>query len=384
CYLRNVVIEIAVLNILSDALPVTTNGIQLTMVFNSPMLYLLRVKMVINSPWMLSKNWLVQKQMAFGKDISNPFMADNLPKIVWFSTHQVTFMKSWLVQKQTALGKDTSNPLIVDSLLKAIWFSIHHHLTIEVLAIPGQTITDDEEDVGAEADFSILETSITVGPIPTTRVHKDHHVTQIIGDLSLASQTRSMARMVKEQALKDPSWIEAMQEKLFEFKMRKVWVLVDLPKGKRAIGSKWVFRNKKDERGIVVRNKARLVAQRHTQEEGIDYEEVFALVAWIEAIRLFLAYASFIVFMVYQMDVKSTFLYGTIEEEVYVCQPPRFEDPDYPNKVYKVIKALYGLHQAPRAWYETLANYLLDNGFQRGKIDQTLFIQKQKGDILLV
>ncbi|GJT94886.1 putative ribonuclease H-like domain-containing protein [Tanacetum coccineum] len=111
---------------------------------------------------------------------------------------------------------------------------------------------------------------------------------------------------------------------------------------------------------------------------------VFAPVARIEAIRLFLAYASFMGFLVYQMDVKSAFLYGTIEEEVYVTQPPGFKDPDHPDKVYKVVKALYGLHQAPRAWYETLANYLLSNGFNRGKIDQTLFIKKQKGDILLV
>nr|GEY46241.1 putative ribonuclease H-like domain-containing protein [Tanacetum cinerariifolium] len=119
-------------------------------------------------------------------------------------------------------------------------------------------------------------------------------------------------------------------------------------------------------------------------EEGIDYEEVFASVARIEAIRLFLAYASFMGFMVYQMDVKSAFLYGTIKEEAYVYQPSGFEDPDYPDKVYKVVKALYRLHQAPRAWYETLANYLLKNGFQRGKLDQTLFMEKQKGDILLV
>nr|GFC59846.1 putative ribonuclease H-like domain-containing protein [Tanacetum cinerariifolium] len=104
-----------------------------------------------------------------------------------------------------------------------------------------------------------------------------------------------------------------------------------------------------DERGIVIRNKARLVAQGYTQEEGIDYKEVFAPVARIEAIRLFLAYASFMGFLVYQMDVKSAFLYGTIEEEVYVCQPPGFEDPQNPDKVYKLVKALYGLHQAPRA-----------------------------------
>ncbi|GJT20593.1 putative ribonuclease H-like domain-containing protein [Tanacetum coccineum] len=167
-------------------------------------------------------------------------------------------------------------------------------------------------------------------------------------------------------ALKDPSWIEAMQEELLQFKLQEVWTLVDLPNGKRAIGSKWVFKNKKDERGIMIRNKARLVAQGYTQEEGIDYDEVFAPVARIEAIRLFLAYASFKDFMVYQMDVK------------------RFEDPDFPDRVYKFEKALYGLHQAPRAWYETLSTYLLYNRFQRGKIDKTLFIKRHKGDILLV
>nr|GEV47235.1 ribonuclease H-like domain-containing protein [Tanacetum cinerariifolium] len=210
------------------------------------------------------------------------------------------------------------------------------------------TYSDDEDDVGVEADFNNLKTSITVSPIPTIRVHKDHHVTQNIGDLSSTTQTRKKPERV-HQALKEPSWIEAIQEELLQFKMQKVWVLVDLPHGKRAIGTKWVFMNKKDERSIVVRNKARLVAQGHTQDEGIDYEEVFAPVARIEAIRLFLAYASFTGFMVYQMDVKSAFLYGTIKEEVYVCQPPRFEDLDHPDKVYKVVKALYGLHQAPRA-----------------------------------
>ncbi|GJS49119.1 retrovirus-related pol polyprotein from transposon TNT 1-94 [Tanacetum coccineum] len=130
-------------------------------------------------------------------------------------------------------------------------------------------------------------------------------------------------------------WIEAMQEELLQFKLQEVWTLVDLPNRKRAIGSKWVFRNKKEEKRIVIRNKARLVAQWYTQEEGIDYDEVFAPVARIEAIRLFLAYASFKDFVVYQMDVKSTFLFRKIEEEVYVCQPPGFEDPDFPDRVYK-------------------------------------------------
>ncbi|GJY13285.1 putative ribonuclease H-like domain-containing protein [Tanacetum coccineum] len=158
------------------------------------------------------------------------------------------------------------------------------------------------------------------------------------------------------EALQDPSWIEAMQEELFKFKLQPVLTLMDLPHGKRAIGTKWVYRNKKDKRGIVIRNKT----------------------------RLFLAYASYKDFMVYQMDVKSAFLYGKIEEEVYVYQPLGFEDPDFPDKVYKIEKALYGLHQAPRAWYETLSTYLLDNGFQRGQIDKTLFIKRVKGDILLV
>nr|GEY68829.1 hypothetical protein [Tanacetum cinerariifolium] len=247
------------------------------------------------------------------------------------------------------------------------------------------TYSDDEDDVGAEADFNNLETSITVSPIPTTRVHKDHHVTQIIVDLSSATQTMSMTRVAKDQGGLSQINNDDFHTCMFtcflsQEEPKRVWVLVDLPHGKRAIGTKWVFRNKKDRRGIVVRNKAQLVAQGHTQDEGIDYEEVFAPVARIEAIRLFLAYVSFMGIMMYQMDVKSAFLYGTIEEEVYVYQPIGFKDPDYPDKVYKVIKALYGLHQAPRAWYETLANYFLENGFQRGKIDQTLFIKMQKDE----
>nr|GEV88725.1 hypothetical protein [Tanacetum cinerariifolium] len=164
------------------------------------------------------------------------------------------------------------------------------------------------------------------------------------------------------QALDDESWVEAIQEELLQFKLLNVWTLVDLPHGKRAIGTKWVFRNKKDQRGIVVRNK----------------------VVLIEAIRLFFAYASFMDFTVYQMDVKSAFLYGTIEEEVYVSQPLGFVDPEFPERVYKVEKALCGLHQAPRAWYETLSTYLLENRFIRGIIDKTLFIKKIKNDILLV
>ncbi|GJX99429.1 retrovirus-related pol polyprotein from transposon TNT 1-94 [Tanacetum coccineum] len=284
---------------------------------------------------------------------------------------------------------------------------------------PVNTVSSSHDDFFDDnTDLTNITSSYTVPTTPNTRIHKDHSLDNVIGSVLSGVQTRRMKKSDNKQgfisavyegkihedlniclyycflsqieptkvakALNDSAWVEAMQEELQQFKLQKVWILVDLPKGKRAIGTKWIFRNKKDEKGIMIRNKARLVVKGYTQEEGIDYDEVFSPVARIEAIRLFLAYAYFMGFMVYQMDVKSAFLYGTIEEEVYVCQPPGFEDPDYPDKVYKVVKTLYGLHQAPRAWYETLANYLLDNRFQRGKIDQTLFIKKQKGDILLI
>ncbi|GJU01606.1 putative ribonuclease H-like domain-containing protein [Tanacetum coccineum] len=171
----------------------------------------------------------------------------------------------------------------------------------------------DDEDVGADADLNNLETTMNVSHIPSTRIDKDRPKDQIIRDFNLATQTRRMTKISNKHVM-----IEIMQEELLQFQLQKVWTLVNLPNGKRAIGTKWVFRNKKDERGILVRNKARLVAQGYTQEEGIDYDEVFAPVARIEAIRLFLAYASFMGFIVYQMNVKSAFLYSTIEEEVYV------------------------------------------------------------------
>ncbi|GJU68126.1 putative ribonuclease H-like domain-containing protein [Tanacetum coccineum] len=252
-------------------------------------------------------------------------------------------------------------------------------------------------------------TTYLVPTTPNTRIHKDHSLDHVIGDVQSGVQTKRMTKTSNEQgfisavyegkthkdlqnclfacflsqvepkkviqALTDPSWIEAMQDELLQFKLQKVWTLVDLPYGKRAIGTKWVYKNKKDERGIVIRNKARLVAQGYTQEEGIDYDEVFAPVARIEAIRLFLAYASFKDFVVYQMDVKSAFLYGKIKEEVYVCQPLGFEDPEFPDRVYKVEKALYGLHQAPRAWNEMCTEFekMMHKKFQMSSMGELTF-----------
>nr|GFB28297.1 hypothetical protein [Tanacetum cinerariifolium] len=177
--------------------------------------------------------------------------------------------------------------------------------------------TNLDESNGEDADIRNRETSITTSPTPTLRIHKDHPKNQIIGPVDTSIQTRNKSKEKISDALQDPSWVEAMQEELLQFKIQNVWTLVDCPKGVRPIGTKWVLKYKKDGRGIVIRNKARLVSQGHTQEEGIDYDEVFAPVARIEAIILFLAYASFMSFTLYQMDVKSAFLYGTIDEEVY-------------------------------------------------------------------
>ncbi|GJV57755.1 putative ribonuclease H-like domain-containing protein [Tanacetum coccineum] len=248
-------------------------------------------------------------------------------------------------------GNSTNNVNAISSTINTAGIEVNVvdlKTSIELLNDPNMpelediVYSNDDEDVGAEADMNNLDVFMPVSPIPTTRIHKDHLVEQIIGDLNSAPQTKRMTKNFKEhglfssvqqrtnhkdfqnclfvcflsqeepkkviQALKDPSWIEAMQDELLQFKLQKVWTLVDLPNGKKAIGTKWVYRKKKDERGIVIKNKARL------------------------------------------MDVKSAFLYGKIKEEVYVCQPPGFEDPDFLDRVYKVENALYELHQAPKAW----------------------------------
>ena len=175
-----------------------------------------------------------------------------------------------------------------------------------------------------------------------------------------------------------------MQEELNEFERNKVWQLVPRPKNRSVVGTKWVLRNKTDSDGVVIRNKARLVAKGYSQQEGIDYDETFAPVAKLEGIRMFLDYAAHKKFKVFQMDVKTAFLNGELDEEVFVEQPPGFVDPRVPNHVYRLDKALYGLKQAPRALYETLAQFLLESGFTRGTIDKTLFFINNGNDLLLV
>nr|GEZ69678.1 hypothetical protein [Tanacetum cinerariifolium] len=210
------------------------------------------------------------------------------------------------------------------------------------------------DDEGVVTDFNNLETTVNVSLTPTTRIHTIHLKTHILRDPMSAAQTRSKVKKnSKAHAL-------------------KVWILVDLPFGKKDIGTKWVYMNNKDEKGVVVRNKERLVVQGHRHKEGIDYDEVFALVARIEAIRIFLAFASYMGFILYQMDVKSAFLYGTIHEEVYVTQPPGFVDPKFPNK---------------KSWCDEFEE-LIKNRFQMSSIGElTYFLGtqvKQKEDGIFI
>jgi hypothetical protein len=168
-----------------------------------------------------------------------------------------------------------------------------------------------------------------------------------------------------------------MHDELHQFTRNDVWTLVPRSSDHNIIGTKWIFKNKSDEHGMVIQNKARLVAQGYTQIEGIDFDESFAPVARLESIRILLSISCHLGFKLYQMDVKSAFLNSILQEDVYVEQPKRFMDPYYLQHVYKLKKALYGLKQAPRAWYERLTTYLLEKGFTRGQADQTLFIRNQ-------
>ncbi|GJT98987.1 retrovirus-related pol polyprotein from transposon TNT 1-94 [Tanacetum coccineum] len=323
----------------------------------------------------------------------------------------ITFSKSdqndQFVQNDEILNDDhsehsnhTNDEQIIDNLPNTKDIQISEHLS-----------SPSVEDTSVQNTIPIptppLPIPSMVTPAPQDRWSQDKHIelVNIIGNPGAGMLTRAMAKQLSaasaheclfvdflseeepkkvSEALKHPGWVDAMQDELNQFARNKVWTLVPAPYGKTIIGSKWVFRNKRDETGIVIKNKARLVAQGYNQQEGIDYDETFAPVARLEAIRIFLAFATYMNFIVYQMDVKSAFLNGKLKEEVYVKQPPGFESNEFPNHVCKLDKALYGLKQAPRAWYETLSTFLTEHKFVRGKIDNTLFIYKTQTDVILV
>jgi hypothetical protein len=296
----------------------------------------------------------------------------------------------------------------------------------------GKKIFEDEEDDAGEDDgeapatrvpsTSTTMTTVQDGPSPTLptiqqdqveaaaegevvsrrealrRVQVDHPPSVIIDDINERT-TRTRSRNASHFAhsafvatfepkdightLSDLNWVNAMHEELENFEGNQVWELVEPPPNCKPIATKWVWKNKEGENGEVVRYKLRLVAQGYSQKEGIDYEETFAPVARLEAIRILLAFSVAKEFKLYQMDVKSAFLNGFLKEEVYVRQPPGFEIVEFPHKVYRLRKALYGLKQAPRAWYGRLRGFLFSKGFEMGKVDKTLFLLKQGNDILI-
>ncbi|KAI3752823.1 hypothetical protein L2E82_24860 [Cichorium intybus] len=241
----------------------------------------------------------------------------------------------------------------------------------------GSSSSPEATPVDADPPFNVeSEETLHSQSLPAV---KDHPISQVIGDVTSGVRTRrqvssnfclyvnfvSLIEPKKvDDALRDADWIKAMQDELHEFERHKVWTLVPPPQGKTIIGT-------------------RLVAQGFTQMEGLDYDETFAPVARLEAIRLFLAFASFMKFKVFQMDVKTAFFHGDLPQEVYLKQPPGFCNDSFPNHVYRLDKAVYGLKQAPRAWYDTLASYLLGKGYHRGAIDNTLFIKRSGDDIIL-
>ena len=257
-------------------------------------------------------------------------------------------------------------------------------------------------------DVTSSDESNTATSVPHSQPHEylrkwtnDHPIDNIIGNPSRPVSTRkqlatdalwcffnSVLSKAEPKSVKDAmskhSWFTAMVDEIHEFDRLDVWELVPPPECAMIIALKWIFKVKLDEHGDVLKNKARLVAKGYRQEEGIDFEESFAPVARIEAIRIFLANAASQNMVVYQMDVKTAFLNGDLKEVVYVSQPEGFVDPERPNHVYRLKKALYGLKQAPRAWYDTLSKFLLANKFSKGVVDPTLFTRKTGKHLLHV
>ncbi|GJU23856.1 retrovirus-related pol polyprotein from transposon TNT 1-94 [Tanacetum coccineum] len=260
----------------------------------------------------------------------------------------------------------------------------------------------DEEEAIREIEKKNLENNVEdetleIDEVVNIKESRNHPLENVIGNLNqrtLRSQAQNQSNFYcfistiepknVNEALGDESWIVAMQEELNQFIANDVWELVPQPKNMTVIGTKWVFRNKLDENGIVSRNKARLVAQGYNQQEGIDYDETYAPVARLESIRILLAYACALDFKLFQMDVKSAFLNGFINEEVYVAQPPGFIDFEKPNHVYKLKKALYGLKQAPKAWYDRLKAFLIKHEYKMGMVDNTLFTKKKSSNLIIV
>ncbi|GKD36333.1 retrovirus-related pol polyprotein from transposon TNT 1-94 [Tanacetum coccineum] len=240
---------------------------------------------------------------------------------------------------------------------------------------------ETQQQVQQQDNQAPLQPEMVADNVPNAMLDNKY----VYGDMCMYALTVSTMepRNVKE-AMTNPTWMESMQEELLQFKRLDVWVLVPAPDNIKPLTLKWLFKNKHDEENTVIRNKTRLAVRGYCQEEGTDFEESLAPVARMEAIRIFLAYAAHKSFTIFQMDVKTAFLHGTLKEDVYVCQPEGFINADHPSHVYKLKKALYGLKQAPGVWYDELSKFLLQNHFFKCTIDPTLFIRRFDDDILVV
>nr|GFB14469.1 retrovirus-related Pol polyprotein from transposon TNT 1-94 [Tanacetum cinerariifolium] len=306
------------------------------------------------------------------------------------STHKVAkelWKRIQMLMQGTSLTKQERECKLYDAFDK---FAYQKGETLQVASEPSLSMASPQTNVQLTHPMTY----------PNSKWTKDHPLNYIIGPLSRPVSTRlqlheqalfcyydafltSVEPKTYKEALTQACWIEAMQEEIHEFERLEVWELVPRPDKVMLITLKWIYKVKLDELGGILKNKARLVARGYRQEEGIDFEESFAPVARLEAIRIFLAYAAQKNMVVYQMDVKTAFLNGNLREEVYVSQSDGFVDADNPNHVYKHKKALYGLKQTPRAWYDMLSSFLLSQDFSKGSVDPTLFIRRNGNDLLL-
>ena len=304
-----------------------------------------------------------------------------------------------IYNKRTLIIEEAIHVTFDESCAKEIQDSNDEdELLHEIAKLNNNMDKSNNEELSSSSQTDTMEEQPKENDLPKTwKYMKNHPRDLIIGDISQGVKTRSIPPIISnyaflskiepktvDEALNYNSWIDAMEEELNQFEKSKVWTLVPRPSNHPVIGTKWVFRNKLNDEGEVIRNKARLVAKGYAQEEGLDYDETFAPVARLEAIRILLAFACYKDFKLFQMDVKSAFLNGYINEEVYVEQPQGFENEAFQEHVFKLSKALYGLKQAPRAWYERLGIFLIENNFKRGNVDATLFTKVIQNEILLV
>nr|GEU57963.1 retrovirus-related Pol polyprotein from transposon TNT 1-94 [Tanacetum cinerariifolium] len=353
--------------------------------------FLKRISILLQSPIIIIRTFKIGLQSMTSGQISSGLDLTYAPSTI--TTQQPIESELDLLFKamyDDYIGGQPSATLRTDSAAQA--HQVHQMMLTgstqqqQHAQLQGNQASLQPETVADNVPNAMFDANTFINLFATSSTSAESSSSQYIdGDMCIHALTVSTMELknVKE-AMTDPVWIESMQEELFQFKRMDVWVLVPAPDNILPLTLEWIFKNKNDEENTVIQNKSRLVVRGYRQEEGLDFEESFAPVARMEAIRIFLAHAAHKSFTVFQMDVKTAFLHGTLKEDVYVCQPEGFIGADHPSHVYKLKKALYGLKQAPRAWYDELSMFLLHNHFFKGTIDPTLFIRRFDNDILAI